>query len=73
MLPPHGHDDERRHGWRARRTCRSLVFLDCFRLSRGAALYRVVGSSTSSSDKDRRRRILSVQDFDLPPQPIKFA
>jgi hypothetical protein len=74
MLPPHGHHDEQRHGRRARGTCRSPVFLNCFRPSGGAALYRVVGSSSSSSsDEDRRRWILSVRDFDVPPQPIKFA
>ena len=57
----------------ARGTCRSPVFLDCFHPSGGAALYRVVGSSSLSSDEDCRRRILSVRDFDVPPQPIKFA
>ncbi len=36
-------------------------------------MYCVVGSSSLSLDKDRRRRILSVRDFVLPPQPIKFA
>ncbi len=36
-------------------------------------MYRVVGSSSLSSDEDCRRRILSVRDFDVPPQPIKFA
>jgi hypothetical protein len=73
MFPPHGHDNKQRHGWRERGTCRSLVFLDCFRLRGGEALYRVVGSLSSSSDKDCRRLILSVRDFDVPPQPIKFA
>ncbi len=73
MLPPHKHDDKQRHGWRARGTCRSPVFLNCFRPSGGAALYRVVGSSSLLSDEHRRQRILSVREFDVPPQPIKFA
>ncbi|KAL3817002.1 hypothetical protein ACHAXA_010122 [Cyclostephanos tholiformis] len=48
------------------------VFLDCFRPSGGAALYRVVKSSSSSLNDDERQ-ILSVRDFDVPPQPINFA
>jgi hypothetical protein len=47
------------------------VFLDCFRPSGGAALYRVAKSSSSGDDETRI--ILSVHDFDVPPQPIDFA
>ena len=50
------------------------VFLDCFRPSGGAALYRL----TSSTDKNKvadeiPMQILSSADFDVPRQPIDFT
>lgn len=49
---------------------RDPVFLDCFRPSGGAALYRLVASSEGG---EQERQILSSGDFDVPAQPIEFA
>ena len=50
------------------------VFLDVFRESGGAALYQLVSSSTEGSDTSpNERQILSVQDFNVPGQPIDFS
>jgi len=44
------------------------VFLDVFRDSGGAALYQVKKNNDSEE-----REILSVRDFEVPPQPIDFS
>ncbi|KAL7438857.1 hypothetical protein ACHAXH_004968 [Discostella pseudostelligera] len=51
------------------------VFLDCFRPSGMAALYQLVSvSAQEGKESDFERRILSVEDFDVPSmQPIEFA
>ncbi|KAL3768989.1 hypothetical protein ACHAWU_002021 [Discostella pseudostelligera] len=51
------------------------VFLDCFRPSGMAALYQLVRvSAEEGKESGFERRILSVEDFDVPSmQPIEFA
>jgi hypothetical protein len=64
------------------------VFLDCFRPSGGAALYRVVvtnnnDNNTSLNEQQKQQQqqqqqqqttiqVLSLMDFDVPTQPIEF-
>jgi len=49
------------------------VFLDVFRESGGAALYQLVSSTEGSDISSNERQILSVQDFNVPGQPIDFS
>jgi hypothetical protein len=51
------------------------VFLDCFRPSGMAALYQLVRlSAEEGNESEFERRILSVEDFDVPSmQPIDFT
>ena len=46
------------------------VFLDCFRPSGMAALYKLV--SVSSNQEKTTIRILSKADFNVPGQPVEF-
>lgn len=57
------------------------VFLDCFRPSGGAALYRVVAAANNNNNNNNSLtqqqqqqtiQILSSMDFDVPTQPIEF-
>jgi hypothetical protein len=48
------------------------VFLDCFRPSGGAALYRLASAKNKESTKGGVDFLSSV-DFDVPRQPIDFA
>ena len=50
------------------------VFLDCFRPSGGAALYRLAAAKGKKGTKEEYGiQILSASDFDVPRQPIDFA
>ena len=49
------------------------VFLDCFRPSGGAALYRLAAAKGKRGTKENRIQILSSSDFDVPRQPIDFT
>ena len=49
------------------------VFLDCFRPSGGAALYRLAAAEGTRGIKEGGIEILSSSDFDVPRQPIDFT
>ena len=49
------------------------VFLDCFRPSGGAALYRLAAAKGKKGTKEDGIQILSSSDFDVPRQPIDFT
>jgi len=49
------------------------VFLDVFRESGGAALYQVKKTNDGNNSAGEEREILSVMDFEVPPQPIDFS
>jgi hypothetical protein len=86
-VPVGAHEGNLQVGWVMEGGRCHPVFLDCFRPSGGAALYRVVASSSGSGsgsgpgsdpprddgDRGGERRILSARDFDVPAQPIEFA
>jgi len=67
--PVGAHEGNLQVGWINRS---DPVFLDCFRPSLQAALYRVQkGEANNGSTEDRQ--YLSAVDFDVPGQPIEFS
>ncbi len=77
VIPVSVHEGNLQVGWVGEGGWQHPVFLDCFRPSWGAVLYRVVvllllSLLSLDNNEDHGQRILSMQDFNVPPQPINF-